>query len=84
MAGVGGGAAADAPPAWQEVMVDHKVKLIDCPGIIFDDGAADSRTVVLRNCVSVQSMEDAEGAVEAIVQVRAARALAATSAAAAT
>ncbi len=61
----------------QEVSLDAKITLIDCPGIIFDDdngsasafGSADSGAgLLLRNCISVDSVEDPEGAVDAILR----------------
>ena len=67
----------------QEVSLDAKVTLIDCPGIIFDDDAGGAAAaagggafgggdagagLLLRNCVSVDSIEDPEGAVDAILK----------------
>ena len=65
----------------QEVSLDAKVTLIDCPGIIFDDdvggtaaggsafGGSDAGAgLLLRNCVSVDSIEDPEGAVDAVLR----------------
>ena len=65
----------------QEVSLDSKVTLIDCPGIIFDDdaggdaggssafGGGDAGAgLLLRNCVSVDAVEDPEGAVDAILR----------------
>ena len=65
----------------QEVSLDAKVTLIDCPGIIFDDdggaaaagggafGGSDAGAgLLLRNCVSVDAIEDPEGAVDAILR----------------
>ena len=53
----------------QEVQIDKKVKVIDCPGIIFDDGSAGgNNSLLLQNCVSVEKMEDPEGAVASLLQ----------------
>ncbi len=66
--------------ALQEVSLDAKVSLIDCPGVIFDDdgaaaggaGAAPGDDagagLLLRNCVRVEDVADPEGAVAAILR----------------
>jgi nuclear GTP-binding protein len=56
----------------QEVSLDAKVTLIDCPGIIFDDGMGEGGSennagLLLRNCISVDNVEDPEGAVDGIL-----------------
>lgn len=61
----------------QEVSIDSKVTLLDCPGVIFDDDARSfsdnsagndhGASLLLRNCISVDQIEDPEGAVEGIV-----------------
>jgi nuclear GTP-binding protein len=61
----------------QEVALDAKVTVIDSPGIIFDDDAGSSDTgsggsdggagLLLRNCISVESIEDPEAAVAGIL-----------------
>ena len=58
----------------QEISLDAKVTLIDCPGIIFDDGGDGGKTagdggagLLLRNCISVEQIEDPEGAVNGIL-----------------
>ena len=67
--------------ALQEVSLDGKVTIIDCPGIIFDDDEADreveggdvegangaAASLLLRNCVSVDSIADPEAVVAGIV-----------------
>ena len=60
----------------QEIALDSKVKLLDCPGIIF--GADDSTgpdgdpdggaSLLLRNCISVDTIDDPEYAVEGILR----------------
>jgi ribosome biogenesis GTPase A len=50
----------------QEVQLDKLVKLLDCPGVVFDD--SDGSAVLLKNCVDVESMPDPAPAVEAVLQ----------------
>ncbi|CAM9251315.1 unnamed protein product, partial [Phaeothamnion confervicola] len=50
----------------QEVQLDRHVKLIDSPGIVFDD--ADHGAILLRNCINTESMPDPTPAVEALLQ----------------
>lgn len=49
----------------QEVHIDSKIKLLDCPGIVFDH--SDSNALLLRNCINTESMEDPIGAVQVIL-----------------
>lgn len=49
----------------QEVILDKNVKLIDSPGIVFADG--DSIATALRNCVSVDDLDDVITPVQAIL-----------------
>ena len=57
----------------QEISLDSKVTLIDCPGIIFDDsehsssGGDGGAGLLLRNCISVEQIEDPEAAVGGIL-----------------
>ena len=56
----------------QEVQLDSKVKLIDSPGVIFDeardtDGKVTAESLLLRNCISADSMTDPVPAATAIV-----------------
>ena len=56
----------------QEVQLDSKVKLIDSPGVIFDEardtnGNVTSESLLLRNCISAESMADPVPAATAIV-----------------
>ncbi len=47
--------------ALQEIQLDSKVKLLDCPGVIFDDEThSSSSSLLLRNVVRVESMEEPE------------------------
>lgn len=49
----------------QEIHIDSKIKLLDCPGIVFDH--SDSNALLLRNCINTESMEDPIGAVQVIL-----------------
>jgi nuclear GTP-binding protein len=49
----------------QEVHIDSKIKLLDCPGIVFD--SSDSSALLLRNCINTESMEDPVGAVQVLL-----------------
>jgi len=50
----------------QEVYIDSKVKLLDCPGVIFSN--ADERTLVLRNIIKVSDIKDPISPIEDILQ----------------
>jgi nuclear GTP-binding protein len=47
----------------QEVVLDKQVRLLDSPGVVFDDSSA-----LLCNCVDAESMDDPVAAVEAMLQ----------------
>jgi nuclear GTP-binding protein len=59
----------------QEVVLDKNIRLLDSPGVVFDDGHTDKNGsgddaaagVMLRNCVDADSVEDPIGAVKAIL-----------------
>ncbi|CAM9271405.1 unnamed protein product [Chrysoparadoxa australica] len=50
----------------QPVQLDKLVKLLDCPGIVFDD--SDSSATLLKNCVDIESLPDPTAAVEAVME----------------
>lgn len=50
----------------QEVVLDKNIRLLDSPGIVFADG--DSTATALRNCVSVEEMEDVYTPIQAILE----------------
>jgi len=52
----------------QEVHLDSNIKLLDCPGIIFDPGLISEADAALRNCIKVEQIEDPILPVEAIVK----------------
>lgn len=49
----------------QEIHIDSKIKLLDCPGIVFDH--TDSNALLLRNCINTETMDDPVGAVQVIL-----------------
>ncbi|KAF0689426.1 Aste57867_19132 [Aphanomyces stellatus] len=49
----------------QEIHLDNKIKLIDCPGIVFD--TSDSNALILRNCVNAEAFNDPIPAIEVIL-----------------
>lgn len=52
----------------QEVQLDKHVKLLDSPGIVMATGSGDPASVILRNCVKVESLPDPVAPVEAILR----------------
>ena len=54
----------------QEVVLDKNIRLIDSPGVVFDeydDTKKDTASLFLKNCIDVDSMEDPIPAVEALL-----------------
>ena len=49
----------------QEVQLDKQIRLLDSPGIVFDD--TDGAATALRNCVNPDTLEDPVGAIQAIL-----------------
>ncbi|CAH0514331.1 unnamed protein product [Peronospora belbahrii] len=49
----------------QEVHIDRKIKLLDCPGIVFDH--SDWSALILRNCINTELMADPIGAVQVLL-----------------
>ena len=56
----------------QTVALDAKVKLMDCPGIVFARAktAEEQAEVVLRNCVKLERLEEPTLPIEAILRRR--------------
>lgn len=52
--------------AMQEVYLDGKVKLLDCPGVIFSTD--DEKTLVLRNIIKVSEIKDPISPIEGILE----------------
>jgi len=61
------GAQAGITKVAQEVHLDKKVKLLDCPGIVFAKDESDV-AVILRNCVKLDAVVDPIPAVQEIVK----------------
>jgi nuclear GTP-binding protein len=60
------GGKAGVTKQLQEIPLDKKLTLIDSPGVVFA-GHADDPSTVLRNVVSVESISDPVGVVEALI-----------------
>jgi nuclear GTP-binding protein len=58
---VGTSAVAGFTKAMTEVVLDKNIRLLDSPGIVFDD--SDSNATALRNCVAPEELKDPEGAI---------------------
>lgn len=52
----------------QEVQLDSKVKLLDCPGIVLPGGDSSDASAALRNAVKIENLEDPITPVDAILQ----------------
>lgn len=52
------GAAPGETKTMQEVQLDKKVRLLDCPGIVFAAGEDESGSIILRNCVNIGQLDD--------------------------
>lgn len=50
----------------QEIHIDSKIKLLDCPGIVFDH--SDAQALLLRNCINTDTMTDPVGAVQVLLE----------------
>jgi nuclear GTP-binding protein len=50
--------------AVQEVVLDKTVRLLDSPGVVFEDDA----DVLLKNCINVDSVTDPQAAVESLIR----------------
>merc|ERR1712137_21501 len=66
---VGVGSTPGFTKVMQEVHLDKKVKLLDCPGIVFATGSEkNAGEIMLRNCVKVEKIPDPVQPVEAILR----------------
>jgi len=63
---VGVSAVAGFTRNMQEVALDKHVRLLDSPGIVFDD--SDAQEVLLRNCVDPDALADPLPAVQALLE----------------
>lgn len=55
----------------QEVVLDKNIRLLDCPGVVFDDSvdsAGCDGAVLLRNCVDIDTVPDPLPAIEELVK----------------
>ncbi len=52
----------------QEIHLDRNIRLLDSPGIVFDDSESDENHVLLKNCVNIDTLEDPAPAVAAILR----------------
>ena len=64
------GATPGVTTVAQTISLDSKVKLMDCPGIVFARAktAEEQADVVLRNCVKLEKLESPEVPIEAILR----------------
>lgn len=61
------GGRAGVTKVMQEVQLDKKVTLIDCPGVVFA-GNSNDPALILRNVVRVENVADPYSVVEALIQ----------------
>ncbi|XP_052781715.1 guanine nucleotide-binding protein-like 3 homolog [Mya arenaria] len=61
------GATPGVTKQMQEVMLDKHIRLLDSPGVVMATGNSDT-SVVLRNCVKLENLEDATGPVDVILK----------------
>ena len=52
----------------QEIHLDSKIKLLDCPGIVLPGGDSSDAAAALRNAVKIENLEDPVTPVDAILQ----------------
>lgn len=56
---VNAGATPGLTRSMQEVQLDKKVKLLDCPGVVMlRSGGSDDASMVLRNCKRIEKLDD--------------------------
>ena len=68
----GVGATPGVTKVAQTIHLDKNIKLLDCPGIVFSQSSSSDRkesaSVLLRNCVKVELLEDPVSPVEVILE----------------
>lgn len=52
------GATPGLTRSMQEVQLDKKVKLLDCPGVVMLRSGENDASVVLRNCKRIEKLDD--------------------------
>lgn len=63
----GVGATPGFTKSMQEIHLDSKIKLLDCPGIVLPGKDADDATAALRNAIKIEDLEDPITPVDAIL-----------------
>merc|ERR1712130_137124 len=61
------GSTPGVTKAMQEVQLDSKIKLLDCPGMVLASGNMTDASVALRNAVKVETLDDPVTPVVAII-----------------
>lgn len=61
---VGTSPVAGFTKVMQEIHLDKKIKLLDCPGIVFDD--SDPSALLLRNCLNIETLGDPVAAAQVV------------------
>merc|ERR1712168_1206941 len=61
------GSTPGVTKAMQEVQLDSKIKLLDCPGLVLASGNMSDASVALRNAVKVETLDDPVTPVVAIL-----------------
>jgi len=51
----------------QEIKLDKNIRLVDSPGVVFDDEASSGTHIVLRNCIKVDSVQDPIPAIQSLL-----------------
>lgn len=64
----GVGATPGLTKSMQEIHLDSKIKLLDCPGIVLPGGDSSDAAAALRNAVKIENLDDPITPVEAILQ----------------
>lgn len=64
----GVGATPGFTKSMQEVQLDSKIKLLDCPGIVLPGGDTSDAAAALRNAVKIENLDDPITPVDAILQ----------------
>lgn len=62
----GVGSTPGVTKTMQQIQLDSKIKLLDCPGIILPGGDASDSTAALRNAVKIEQLDDPIKPVEAV------------------
>eukprot|EP00013_Stygamoeba_regulata_P029107 CAMPEP_0177656746 /NCGR_PEP_ID=MMETSP0447-20121125/15760_1 /TAXON_ID=0 /ORGANISM="Stygamoeba regulata, Strain BSH-02190019" /LENGTH=609 /DNA_ID=CAMNT_0019160943 /DNA_START=247 /DNA_END=2076 /DNA_ORIENTATION=- len=65
---VGVGATPGFTTVMQEVHLDKKIRLLDCPGIVFSSQETTDSGLVLRNCVKLEQLVDPLAPVDVILR----------------